>query len=62
MIQVKEFLGDSYHIDSGMNAWIRDHQDIEIVDIKFSISAYPGDEKNDAAGVYSGALLIYKTK
>lgn len=61
MIQVKEFLNDTCNIDSAINAWIREHQDVEVVDIKYSVSTYPGDEINNVAGVYSGALLIYKT-
>ena len=64
MIQVKEFINGQEGQDTEINEWLKENlENIEIVDIKYSIGAFQADEKAGwGSQAFSGALIIYKTK
>lgn len=56
MIQVKEFLNYQNDQDNQINTWLKEmNNKIEIIDIKYSVSAFQTDCQE-----FSGALMIYK--
>jgi hypothetical protein len=50
MIQVKEFF---YAYEEDINKWLKENQEIEVIDIKYSVAIIEGERA-------SGALIIYK--
>lgn len=64
MIQVKEFLNYQEGQDTEINEWLKEQgENIEIVDIKYSVGVFNTDEKSGwNAQEFSGVLIIYKTK
>ena len=64
MIQVKEFLNYQNAQDTRINEWLKEHcEDIEVVDIKYSVSTFQADSENgNYAQEFSGVLIVYKVK
>lgn len=62
MIQVKEFLNYQEGQENQINEWLQEMEDsIEVIDIKYSVSAFQTDEKNGwDCKEFSGALIIFK--
>lgn len=62
MIQVKEFLNYQEGQDEKINKWLSEQGDnIEIVDIKYSVGSFNSDGEVGSVGQeFSGVLIIYK--
>lgn len=62
MVQVKEFLNYQEGQEEKVNEWIKGMGDtIEIVNIKYSVGCFAGDDKKGwDAQEFSGVLIIYK--
>lgn len=61
MVQVKEIINYQQQQDLKINEWLAAHQDVEIIDIKYSVGAFQEDNSCNTAE-FSGALIIYRTK
>jgi hypothetical protein len=64
MVQVKEFLNYEEKQEGEINKWLEEQKDnIEIIDIKYSVGSFEADEKAGwNAQEFSGVLIVYKTK
>lgn len=63
MVQVKEFLNYSNNLDSVVNQWLEENKDIEIIDIKYSVSSMMEELRySQVSKEFSGVLIVYKTK
>lgn len=62
MVQVKEFLNYQNDQENQMNTWLKEMDNkIEIIDIKYSVSAFQAEPTYGWNGQeFSGALVIYK--
>jgi len=49
MKQVKEFISDNNYLDKHINDWLKEHKNITIIDIKYSIDTH-----------HTGALILYQ--
>jgi len=64
MIQVKEFLNYQSDQEKQINRWLKENEEnIDVIDIKYSVSAFQAEEnKGNDADAFSGVLIVYKTK
>ena len=64
MTQVKEFLNYQEGQDDIINKWLNEQdENIDIIDIKYSVGTFNADEKAGwNAQEFSGVLVIYKIK
>jgi hypothetical protein len=60
VIQVKEFINYQKQ-DEEVNKWLKEHSEIEVIDIKYSVSTFQENRSCDASD-YSGILIVYKAK
>lgn len=64
MTQVKEFLNYQEGQDDIINKWLNEQdENIDIIDIKYSVGTFNADEKAGwNAQEFSGVLVVYKIK
>lgn len=62
MMQVKEFLSYQEGQENVVNKWLQEQgEDVEIIDIKYSVSAFQLDAQNGYnTQELSGILIVYK--
>lgn len=63
MIQVKEFLNYQNSQEETINKWLSANKNIEIVDVKYSVSCFQEDNINGwGSREFSGCLIVYRVK
>ena len=60
MIKIKEFLNFRNN-DKMVNDWLEENQNLEIIDIKYSVGTFQESKSYDSEAM-SGILIVYKEK
>lgn len=60
MLKVKEFLNYQENQDEVINKWLSENENINIIDIKYSLGCFQASKYCNYAQEFSGVLIVYK--